>query len=149
MTPLFEAAPTILDAACGMRAWLFEAGPTMVGQSTQEHFSLGCAHFLTERVEAEVQRRWVTKGQRVRFVHDWRSVRTYDASVHAALVQWGRSSFPHTQHVAIALSNRASMFVRIAVTTGLGALRLLRMPIEVVDDLEPVLRALRNSSPLP
>jgi hypothetical protein len=141
--PLFPVAPTLVDDATGMRAWCFDEKRIFVSQSTAKHFSPACADFLTLTAEVEIQRRWVQGKQRVRFVHDWRSVESYDAAVHPAVVQWGRASLAHTEHVAVALSPKASMFVRIAVTTGIGALRLLKMPIEVVEDLEPVLRALR------
>jgi hypothetical protein len=142
--PLFAAPPTLSDEPTGMRAWLFDEAHTVVTQSTQVHFSQACAHFLTRLLEAQLQERWVRRGFSVRYVHDWRSVESYEASTHPAIIEWGRVSLAHTGHVALALSPRASVFLRVGVTAGVRALRVLRMPIEVVEDLEPVLRTLRR-----
>ncbi|MER2563856.1 MAG: hypothetical protein ABTQ32_24210 [Myxococcaceae bacterium] len=45
--------------------------------------------------------------------------------------------------MSVCISEQSSPFVRIAAVTGIGVLRMLKMPIELVSDLEPVLAPLR------
>lgn len=144
--PLFEAAPQLVDEASGTRAWFFDEVATVVDQ-TVSGMTLDVARFLTGPMEAELQRRWVQAGRKVRYVHDWRSCATYDADARERILAWGRASLGHTQQVMLQLASEASPFIRIAAFTGVTALRMVRMPIEMVDDLGPVLRELSAYTP--
>jgi hypothetical protein len=147
VAPLFEARPTQVDDASQTRAWLFDEVATFVDQTVGE-MTVDVARFLTGPMHAEVLRRWVQAGRTVRFVHDWRSCTTYDSEARRLIIDWGRASLAHTRQVLIQLSPQASPFVRIAASTGVSVLRAARMPISVVNDLEPVRRELAGLAPL-
>jgi hypothetical protein len=135
VTPLFPTPPTMTDPATGTAVWLIDAVATMVDQTTGP-MSTAVAKFLTGAVEAELQRRYISQGKKVVYVHDWRSCDSYENEARDLLLKWGRASLAHTRQVAIQIPPSASTFVRIAVSTGVSALRLARMPIALVDDVE-------------
>ena len=143
MTPLFDRRPD-LERPGVVRVWLFDDSATMVDQCLASSMSDDVATFLTVEVEAELQRRWISKGRDVRYLHDWRSCTTYEATARERLIDWGRASKPHFAHAAICLSHDASAFIRIAAVTGVAVLRMLRISIELVDDLAPLLEPLRS-----
>lgn len=145
MSPLFERLPD-LERPGVIRVWLFEDSATMVEQTLGSALNDEVVKFLTGDVEAALQRRWISKGRAVRYLHDWRSVVTYEAAARERLIEWGKVSKAHTADVAICLSREASTFIRIAAVTGVAVLRMLRIPISVVDDLEPLLTPLKSRS---
>lgn len=139
--PLFSHPPTLVDEAAGVRAWFFDDRCTIVDQVSGP-MNLAVARFLTQTMEAELQQRYVRGGRQVTYVHDWRACATYEAEARQLLVDWGRASRTHAARVAICLSKDASPFVRIAAATGVSLLRAASMKIELVDDLDEVLREL-------
>jgi hypothetical protein len=141
MTPLFQAPPTLTDPASGTLAWFFDERCTMVDQ-TVGNMTHEVSAFLTGPVEAEVQRRYVKAGKKVSFVHDWRSCVTYEAKAREQLIEWGRASRGHVDRISVQLSRDASPFIRIAASTGISLLRVIKMKIELVHDLEPIIREL-------
>ncbi|MBL8919351.1 MAG: hypothetical protein JNJ54_10850 [Myxococcaceae bacterium] len=143
MVPLFERRPD-LERAGVIRVWLFDDSATMVDQCLGPSMNDEVVSFITGEVEAELQRRWISKGRAVRYLHDWRSITTYEAHGRERLIEWGKVSKAHTAEAAICLSRSASAFIRIAAVTGVAVLRMLRIPISVVDDLEPLLAPLRS-----
>lgn len=146
VAPLFETPPQLVDDASGTRAWFFDDVTTVVDQ-TVGPMTAGVAHFLTVTMEMELQRRWVQAGKKVRYVHDWRSCATYEAEARERIISWGRASLHHTARVLVQLAPDASPFIRIAAFTGISALKVLRMPIDLVDDLGPVLKELSAYTP--
>lgn len=144
--PLFTSTPTLTDPVSGTRAWFFDEVCTAVEQ-TVGNMTIEVANFLTGPFEAEVQRRYVKQGKKVRFVHDWRSCVTYDSKARELMINWGRVSRGHVAAVSVQLSKDASPFVRIAAATGISLLRVTRMKIELVEDLGPIVRELLALSP--
>lgn len=55
-----------------MKVWLFDDSATMVDQVLAPSLTDEVAVFLTTEVEAQLQARSVSKGKKVRYVHDWR-----------------------------------------------------------------------------
>lgn len=143
MTPLFTTPPTLEHRAGLVKVWLFDAQATMVDQVLAPSLSDEVAAFLTTEVEAQLQARFVSKGRKVTYVHDWRACTGYDSKARERLIEWGRASLAHSAHVSVCISEQSSPFVRIAAVTGIGVLRMLKMPIELVSDLGPRLAALR------
>jgi hypothetical protein len=139
--PLFKTPPTLVDPTSGTRAWFFDDARTVVDQTTGA-MTLAVAQFFTGAMEAELQRRWVSAGKKVRYVHDWRSCQSYDAAARQLIIDWGRASRPHSEHVAVHLSPDASPFIRIAAATGISVLRMAKMPIELVTDLDSIIAKL-------
>jgi hypothetical protein len=146
IAPIFSAAPTMLDPDTGTRVWLFDEVTTMVDQ-TLGPMSAGVGRFLTGPVEAELQRRWISAGKKVRFIHDWRSCSTYETEARNLILEWGRQSKAHSQQVVIQLAPDASPFVKIAASTGVSLLKAARMPIDLVDDLTPFITELSALAP--
>lgn len=143
MTPLFATPPTLEHPAGLVKVWLFDAQATMVDQVVSPSLSDEVAAFLTTEVEAQLQARYVSKGRQVTYVHDWSTCTGYEAKARERLIEWGRASLSHSAHVSVCISEKASPFVRIAAVTGIGVLRMLKMPIELVSDLGPRLASLR------
>jgi hypothetical protein len=141
--PLFDRPPD-LERPAVIKVWLFDEPPTMVDQVVAASLTNAAAAFLTTEVEAELQRRWVSKGKAVRYVHDWRHCTSYASAARDRLIDWGKASMAHSAHVAVCISDKSSPFVRIAAVTGVGVLRMLKMSIELVSDLEPLLAPLRS-----
>lgn len=144
--PLFETPPQLVDEVSGTRAWFFDEVTTVVDQAVGP-MTAAVAHFLTVTMERELQRRWVQAGKKVRYVHDWRSCVTYETEARERIISWGRASQRHTAGVLLQLAPDASPFIRIAAFTGISALKVLRMPIDLVDDLGPVLKELSAYTP--
>lgn len=143
MTPLFATPPTLEHARGLVKVWLFDDRATMVDQVLSSSLSDEVASFLTTEVEAQLQARYVSKGRKVTYVHDWRAATGYESKARDRLIEWGRASLAHSAHVTVCISEKASPFVRIAAVTGVGVLRMVKMPIELVSDLEPMLAPLR------
>lgn len=145
-TPLLEAAPQLVDSETGARAWLFDEVATVLSQAAGP-MTAAYARFLAGPVDAEVRRRWVSAGRKVRFIHDWRACVSYEPESRDIILAWAKACLPFAGSVTVQLSPEASVFVRIAFNTGVGALRLLRMPVESVDDLGPILHELSAFTP--
>ncbi|MBM4782900.1 MAG: hypothetical protein GQE15_34920 [Archangiaceae bacterium] len=143
MTPLFATPPTLEHARGLVKVWLFDERATMVDQVLSPSLSDEVASFLTTEVEAQLQTRYVSKGRKVTYVHDWSACTGYESKARDRLIEWGRASLAHSAHVTVCISDQASPFVRIAAVTGVGVLRMLKMPIELVSDLAPALAPLR------
>ena len=143
--PRFGTAPSMVDPVSGTRVWLFDADATMVNQ-TIGAMTEATARFLTQTVDVKLEP-WVTAGKKVRFVHDWRSCVTYEPAARDLLIDWGRRWKNRHRAVLLQLSDEASPFMRIAVTTGIGMLRLVGMQVELSKDLGPVCADLEKSFP--
>jgi hypothetical protein len=128
---LFPTAPMV-DPVSGFRAWFIDANFTAVTQATGPMMSKAAANFLIGPFDAEVKRRWIN--HKVRFVHDWRTLSTYEPETRGMLIDWARGNEAMTAYGGIALSDRASIFARIALTTAVGALRVFRVNVESLDD---------------
>lgn len=147
MSPLFPAPPSLLHPETGTRAWLFDETATVVTQ-TVGALNESVGRFFTGPLDAELRRRWATTGRKVSFVHDWRASLTYETAARDLVIGWGRAWVPNTARSWIALSPDASPFIRIAAATGIAALRLVRFPVEQVDDLGPVIAPLLKLTPV-
>ncbi|MFZ5445090.1 MAG: hypothetical protein ACOZQL_34185 [Myxococcota bacterium] len=123
------------DPVTGTKVWLFDALETLVSQ-TPGPLTLAVARFYSGPVDAEVRRRFVAAGKKVAFFHDWRKTTTYDVEARDELLRWARSSLPHTRQVGIQIAKDASVFIRIAATTAVSALRLARVPISQIEDID-------------
>jgi hypothetical protein len=144
-SPLFDTPP-LVDPGSGFQAWFFDDRRTAVTQATGPVMSKAAADFLIGPFDDELKKRFVSKGLKVRLVHDWRSLESYDPETRSRLIAWGNGNAPHTEFGGIALSNKASIFARIAVTTAIGALRIFGANIESLDDrIDQVLAELRSS----
>lgn len=124
-----------------MRAWYFDSVHTVVSQ-TLGPMPAQTARFLTGPLDAEAMRRWVGQAEKFRFIYDWRSVESYEPEARTALIDWARSQRSHIEGIWIQLSPEASGFIRIAAMTGVALLRAQRMPVQIVDDLGPLLAPL-------
>ena len=138
----FTTAPTLVDAVTGTRVWFFDESTTVVNQTLAD-MNVAVARFLSGPVEQEVQRRW--PGKKTHYVHDWRSCLRYEAEARELLLSWAKYTRPHARHSTIMLSPQASIFIRIAATTGVSLLRAGGVPIELVEDLTPLARQLEAS----
>lgn len=132
LSALFESPPALVDPLTGTRVWFFD-GSTSVADQTAGDMTMAVARFLAGPVEAEIQRRW--PGKTVHYVHDWRSCLKYDAEARELLIDWAKTTRPHARMSTLCLASHASIFIRIAATTGVSLLRAARVPIELVDDL--------------
>lgn len=141
LEPLFKTPPTLIDPATGTRVWFFDEARTVVDQTTAG-MTLEVARYLRGPLEDEVQRRYVSAGKKVRYVHDWTSCTTYDAKARELIIEWGRASHAHTEHVTVKISPNASPFIHIAVVTGISVLRVLKMPIEFAENLDAIVSGL-------
>ncbi|MFZ5439034.1 MAG: hypothetical protein ACOZQL_03450 [Myxococcota bacterium] len=138
----FATAPHLVDAVTGTRVWFFDRTATVVNQTLTD-MNVAVAQFLSGPVEQEVQRRW--PGKKVHYVHDWRSCLRYDAEARELLLSWAKYTRPHARQSTLTLSPQASIFIRIAATTGVSLLRAGGVPIELVEDLGPLARELEAS----
>lgn len=144
MTPLFPTPPTLEHPRGLLKVWLFDKQATIVDQVLSPVFSEEVASFLTTQVEVELRGRYSSRGRKVTFVHDWRGVTSYESKAREQLIDWGRAWLKDSEHVTVCISDKASPFVRIAAVTGVGALRMVRMPIELAFDLDKALAPLRG-----
>jgi len=142
MAPLLSRTPD-LDGS-GVRAWFLEPATVLEQVYGVDGMTLAVARFIVTELEAEVQRRFVSRGDKVRFVHDWRACANYEPAARSALLEWGRASRKHVARVTMALSPDAGPFMRIAATSAMAVLRVAGMKIDLADDFEPVLRELRS-----
>ena len=133
----------------GVRVWFLEPA-TMVNQVyVGKTMSVPIATFIINDVEKELQRRFVSRGAKVRYVHDWRACIEYEPQARQMLLDWGRRSRPHTQQVTISLSPQASPFMQIAANSAVTLLRIAGMKISLANDFELVSRELRALSSPP
>ena len=142
--PTFEAPATFSDERLGVRIWLFDQSATLFDQMTSTELTPALASFLTRHVEPEVQRRWVSAGRKVTYVHDWRSFTSYDARARLELIEWGRAARPHMLKTTMCLATAASPFLRIAAATGITVLKAVGIPVEQVDSLDAIIAELNK-----
>jgi hypothetical protein len=140
VTPLFATPPTLVDAVSGTRVWLFD-GKTTIAIQTEGDMTLGVAQFLAGPVEQEVQRRW--GNVKAHFIHDWRSCVRYESAARDAMMDWAKATRSFARMSTVQISADASVFIRIAATTGVSMLRVARVDIELVDDLAPLCKTLQ------
>ncbi|MFT3710153.1 MAG: hypothetical protein QM817_21210 [Archangium sp.] len=145
--PLMSAAPTMTDPVNGTRVWLFDDAATIVDQ-TMGSLTTSVARYLTVSVESVMQQRWISAGKKVTFIHDWRRTRDYESEARTMLIKWGRDSLKHARQVWVHIAPDSSPFIRIAVSTAIGALKIARMPIDTAPDLAPLLKPLIAIKPV-
>jgi hypothetical protein len=145
--PLFAAAPTLTHRLG--RAWFFDSTATVVTQLTCDEVTLEAAKFLAETFDRAVRARYVNQGRSVHSINDWRACMKYTIEARDLLLQWGRESAGHTTDSVIAISPHASPFFNIALQTGAFVLRGLRMKVQVVDELGPIVQQLAAEAPVP
>lgn len=141
------STPTLVHAETKTRVWLFDESATAVLE-TQGRLVTATAKFYATEFEAVLQARWVSKGRKVTYLHDWRRSPDYENGARDTLISWGRASIKHTAKVWVCVAPDASPFVRIAASTGISALKFARMPIDQTDDLEPLLAPLKLLQPV-
>lgn len=145
--PLLAAPPTMVDPVNGTRVWLFDEPATLVDQ-TLGPLTASVARYLTVSVESVIQERWIRGGKKVTFIHDWRESRDYEAEGRNLMIKWGKDSLAHAQRVWVQIGSDATPFLRIATSTGISALKFVRMPIDLVNDLGPHLKDLLPLRPV-
>ncbi|MCC6332898.1 MAG: hypothetical protein IT380_02795 [Myxococcales bacterium] len=144
-SPRFPFQPSLVDPVSGTRVWLFDEALAVVDQ-TPGDMTMAVARFLVETVDGAARRRWPDR--KIRFVHDWRSCVRYEVEARERLIEWGRASKPYVAQATFQISPDASPFLRIAGTTAVALLRVLRLPIDMVDDLDPICRELSARQPV-
>jgi hypothetical protein len=143
MTPTLPGPATLTHALDLGRAWFFDGSATVVGQVRAAMFSVEAVAFITGELERELQRRYVSQGRKVTYVFDWTACTGYQTLARDTVIGWARASLPHVEKAVICLGKEASPFVRVAAVTGVGVLRMVKLPVELVDDLTPHLAGLR------
>lgn len=133
------------DPVSGTRVWLFDDDATIVTQPAGAMNEV-TAKFLTQTVDVHLQP-WILARQKVRFIHDWRTCVSYEPAARELLIDWGRRWRTHHREVLLQLSDEASPFMRIAVTTGMAALRLAGMHVQLLKDLGPACEPLQTRVP--
>jgi hypothetical protein len=147
IAPLLIAPPSLESPVA--RAWFFDASKTVVNQVLTPQMNPEAVAFLTGPFERVIQERFVSKGLRIRSIHDWRACAGYELASREALLAWGRQGSAHTAESVIAFSEQASPFFRIALQTGALLLRGLRLKVSVVEDVSPLVRELSGEVPVP
>ncbi len=142
--PLFSFEATV-DSPL-VKAWFFDETATVVDQTFSSEMNAQVAAFLAGPLQLAIQSRYTAKGRKVRYVHDWRSCNSYKVDARDTLIQWGRNGASGTAETIIAISEDASPFLRIALTTGTLIMRGLGMKISVVHDLRAVVTELGHPS---
>lgn len=142
--PVLSRVPDLYDEAGGTRAWFFDEAATLVNQTQCLRMDVTLAKFLTGPVEEQLQRRYVSAGRKVTYLQDWRTLTGVEGRSWDLLVGWGRSSITHCHEVVLQVSPHANSFLGIAVHTGTSILRVARMPIYAVDDIERRILALQG-----
>jgi hypothetical protein len=145
--PLFIAPPTFASAVG--RVWFFDSTATVVCQTLAAEMNAEAAKFLTVRFDEALKARYVVKGRKVRSVLDWRACSKYTVDARDLLLQWGRDAHGHTAESIIAISPTASPFFNIALHTGALLMRGLRLKLQVVEDLGPLVKELSAEAPVP
>ncbi len=140
MTPTLPGPATLTHALNLGRAWFFDGAATVVGQVNSAMFSVEAVAFITDDLERELQLRYVSQGRKVTYVFDWTACTGYQTLARDNVIAWARASLPHVEKALICLARDASPF---AAVTGVGVLRMVKLPVELVDDLSPHLAGLR------
>jgi hypothetical protein len=135
----------MVDPVSGTRVWLFDDDATLVTLPAGP-MDKATAQFLTQTVDVHLQP-WLLARQKVRFIHDWRSCAAYEPAGRDLLIDWGRRWRTNHREVLLQISDEASPFMRIAVTTGIAALRLAGMHVQLLKDLGPVYATLEAKTP--
>lgn len=143
----FSRRPDLEHPQGLVRVWFFDVQAAVVDEVTSPIITEEVARFLAERVESECQRRYVSLGRKVRYIHDWRGCQSYETKARDRLIAWGRVAHPHSELVTVCLSSTVSPFMRIAGVTGVGLLRMARVPIELVFDLDERIADLKEPAP--
>lgn len=143
MSPLrFTATPALSNELLGARAWFIDPLATVVTQVTARSMVAPIAQYLRGDVYAEALVRYVKKGKKPRFIHDWRALEAYEAEARDILIQWGHATLKDTTEVVVGLSPDAPSLLRFTASTGIALLQVMGNDIRLVDDLEPVLAPL-------
>lgn len=146
VAPLLSLPPTF-ECPQG-RFWLFDDTATALDQITLDAMNDEAAAFLTGAFQFAINTRYVWKGRKVRYIHDWRACGAYSTNAREKLIEWGRQGHSMTAETIIALSPSSSAFVRIAVATAMMVMKGLRMKIDVRESLDGVVSELSRSTPV-
>jgi len=142
---LFPRPPEVQNDVLGYRIWFFDSRGTAVVQTTGARLTAEGARFLSSRVEGEVTRRWVSRGQQVRYVLDFSSFEDYDSGARSVMIEWGRATRPHSSGTFVKLSASVNPFLRVAASTAVTLVRLSGSKIALIQDLEPLIGELMAS----
>lgn len=135
------APPDLVHEPTGFRIWF--TAPlgivTQVGEATQVGDDL--ATFLATRGQEGLDRR--RRGdERFLYLHDWRRLDKYTGSARKIMTDWAMDVRDRSERIVIALRPEAKI-VRMGVSVATMALQVAGFRVEVVDNLNPVLRQLR------
>jgi hypothetical protein len=110
---------------------MFGASASMVTEIRNPEFTFEIAVQLMQ-VSDELGLPFFEKTKRkVRVVHNWRAVQSYEAAARDAMASWAFRKIPITESVYFALSPEVPSLLRVTVTTTLQVLRVFGVKMEV------------------
>lgn len=122
---IFVGLPARVALSRGpLRLWLTEPLGMVTQLDAGAHASLGLARLIAgPATEALFRLREQAGGRRLRFVHDWRGLTSYESGARQVLTEWAlRLGATGIERVDILLGPSPPSFVRMGTTVGQAAL---------------------------
>ncbi len=120
------------------RVWAFHQQKVVFYQTLASRFSVSFATTFA-REGSKVSRLLFEQHGPVHVVHDWLSIGSYELEARAIILQDGIDNRRVVKSATLRISPQATVFSKIAVSTGFAVLKALGSKIRLVNDLTPVL----------
>ncbi|AUX24959.1 hypothetical protein SOCEGT47_055000 [Sorangium cellulosum] len=141
----FQRQPHLVDGSGSVGVWLTQPAGMLV-QLLRETVTTGdIARFISH----DAYQRLVgvmRPDERAFFLYDMALMVRYETEARVILTQWGLNVRDRIEHIVIRPPPEMNKLGRMGIQTIAAAMSLARVPIDIVDDLEPFLRA-RNLRP--
>ena len=135
MSQLVLGAPPHLSDPSGRGHVWFTDPPGIVDRFTTPAVDAGLVDWLIGPVTAALRARFPKA--RWGFLHDWRSVQTYDIRARPKLVAWGLElGKPRVARVTIVIEREAPALLRMACQAGVVPFAIAGIPMEVRHDFD-------------
>jgi hypothetical protein len=108
-----------------LKLWMFRDQNVLVYAPTGPKITSEVARVISGVGDQYTTELLVATGKKGHAIFDWSAIESYDGEARNHLLTWARARVGRVQSVHLILSSKATIFLQIAVSTGVGLLAVL------------------------
>jgi hypothetical protein len=135
---MFRQKPAFQNEALSI--WTFPVERVIAYRTTGSKMSTDLAQLLATQGDILTFELIEVNTRKLHAIFDWSSIESYDFEARKTLLAWAHSRRDVIESIDMCISPKASIFLRIAVTTGAGIITMAGTKFDVHDQIVPALR---------
>lgn len=141
----FRAPPHLIDPSGDVAVWITEPAGMLVQLMHETAATVEMARFISQEAFSRLVG-VLGPDERAYFIYDMALMVKYDSEARMILTQWGVAVRDRIEHIVVRPPPEMNKLGRMGIQTIAAAMSLVGVKLDVVDDIEPFLRA-RNLRP--